>query len=88
MRKFSVYILRFQNNSFYTGITENLPRRLLEHLHGQCRSTRFKKLPCLIYLKNFETRILSRQWEKHIKGIGARRFLRSYHSRFPSIAKM
>lgn len=77
MQKFSVYILKFQDNSHYTGITNNLPRRLLEHLHGQCRSTRFKKQPCLIYLKNFETRFSSRQWEKHIKGIGARRFLRS-----------
>ncbi len=32
--RYSVYIVRCRDNSYYTGITSDLERRLAEHQHG------------------------------------------------------
>jgi putative endonuclease len=35
MKRLSVYILKCSDDSYYTGVTNNLTRRLSEHQHGR-----------------------------------------------------
>jgi len=55
MGRFYVYILKCQDNSFYTGYTADLGRRLKEHNTGKgAKYTRARKPVQLLY------------WEDHI----------------------
>jgi len=72
---FFTYILLLSNLTYYTGITDNLKRRLHQHNTGQSKSTR-KHLPCkLMHTETFPTRKLARKKEVYIKKIGAKRYL-------------
>lgn len=71
------YILRLSNDRFYTGITNNLVRRLSEHAKGQSISTRNKLPFSLVWSKSYKTRKESRRMEVKIKNQGAKWFLLS-----------
>lgn len=72
---FFIYILLLSNGTYYTGITDNLVRRILEHQQGKSISTRHKRPIFLIHTERFKTRDQARKKEKHIKNIGAKRYL-------------
>ncbi len=60
---------------FYTGQTEDLPKRLEEHNHGKTAYMK-KGLPWVfVYQKEFTTRAEAMQLEKQIKKRGAGRYL-------------
>ncbi|OGC51691.1 hypothetical protein A2982_03410 [candidate division WWE3 bacterium RIFCSPLOWO2_01_FULL_39_13] len=61
-----VYVLRQKNNRFYYGYTNNLDRRMLEHLNGQVRTTRGQK-PVLIYFECYKKKFEAERREKFIK---------------------
>jgi len=69
-RNYFVYILLCKDNSYYTGLTNNLLRRLDEHQSGKyTKSYTNKRRP--VHLKYFE--VYRRVWdaltrEKQIKG--------------------
>jgi putative endonuclease len=63
-----VYILQGRDNSFYTGITRNLKRRLEEHNKGEVPFTKSKRPLKLVYLEKFHTREEAAKREKEIKG--------------------
>lgn len=44
-----VYILKLSNGTYYIGRTDNLKRRIHEHISGQERTTK-KFLPCKLAL--------------------------------------
>jgi len=69
---FYTYILKFENGRFYTGITNNLKRRLEEHKTGKSISTkRFLPIVCYTFFV-FESRKESRMLEVKIKNRGAK----------------
>jgi len=71
-----IYILKLSDNRHYTGMTNNITRRLKEHEKGQSKSTQ-RALPVkLIYLRTAADRKTARRIEVKIKRIGASRFLR------------
>jgi len=70
-----VYILHLVDRTHYTGLTQNMNRRMREHQEGQSRSTRLKLPVTLIFLVRLETRKQARTLEKRIKGRGAKRWL-------------
>lgn len=72
---FYTYILKLNNSTYYTGITNNIARRLLEHKNGYSKSTKWHLPVTLIYLKDFSTRQASRRLEVKIKNFGAKRYL-------------
>ena len=75
LNTFYVYILILSNGTYYTGITNNLIRRLTEHNQGKSISTR-KHLPVILkYTKKFNTRIEARKKEVFIKNTSAKRYL-------------
>jgi putative endonuclease len=69
------YILKFRRSVFYTGITNNLDRRLIEHNTGRSISTRMLIPATYIYHRAFDSRIKAHRHELYIKKTGAFRFL-------------
>lgn len=67
--KFWVYILQCQDGSFYTGYTNDLERRLEEHLSGKggARYTRWKKAAALVWSKEYQRFKPAFLMEKRIK---------------------
>lgn len=65
-----VYILHCENNSYYTGYTNNLSRRFEQHLAGtgRCKYTRsFKPLAIACCWEVFASKSTAMQIERFIK---------------------
>jgi len=72
----TVYILYLKDHTHYTGMTNNISRRMSEHKSGHCDYTS-RRLPFkIIYTKEFNDRKSARRHEVYIKSQGAARFLR------------
>ncbi len=69
MRGYFVYMLRCADDSYYTGVTNNLKMRLEEHRMGfKEGSYVYKRLPAqLVYKKSFRYVRDAIAWEKRIK---------------------
>ena len=69
MKQFFVYILLCADNSYYTGITNDIERRLTEHEGGShFDSYTAKRLPIkLVYEKSFKTALEAITFEKQVK---------------------
>jgi putative endonuclease len=64
-----VYILSNANGMLYTGVTNNLERRLDEHKRGEGSSYASKfKIGRLVYCEEFQSRNEAIEAEKRIKG--------------------
>jgi len=70
MFNYYVYILKCSDDSFYTGISNNLKRRVEEHRLGNNRkSYTFKRRPLrLVYHLKFNDVLEAIYFEKKIKG--------------------
>lgn len=64
-----LYILECDDKTFYTGITTNLARRLIEHNRGKKGSkyTAGRRPVKLVYAKRFKNRSLASKAEARIK---------------------
>ncbi len=63
-----VYILLSQKDSgFYTGLTEDISRRLSEHNAGYVKPTKSRRPFVVVHVEAFETRIEARSREKYFK---------------------
>jgi putative endonuclease len=61
-------MIKCNDNRIYTGITNNLARRLAEHNSGHgCRFTKFRKPIKLVYCKDVETKSEALEKESEIK---------------------
>ena len=65
-----VYILKCSDYSYYTGITNNLDKRIDEHLHGKKRNCyTYKRRPLILkYYQTFNDVLQAIYFEKKIKG--------------------
>ena len=70
-----VYILECADSSFYTGVTNNLTRRLTEHQHGVERGcyTYTRRPVNLVFHEIFPDAQQAISWEKQIKGWSRRK---------------
>lgn len=70
MKLYYVYILKCSDNSYYTGMTNNIERRLLEHqtgLNKECYT--FNKRPVeLVFYTEFNEVLQAIDFEKQVKG--------------------
>lgn len=73
-----VYVLRLDESSFYTGITNNMERRIKEHRTKRTGYTSNFKKKEIIFLFESDNRKDARKIEVYIKNIGAQKFLRRY----------
>lgn len=67
-----VYILECSDDSFYTGITNNLDKRIQEHQSGYMRNSyTYKRRPvALRFCQEFNDVLQAISFEKKIKGWG------------------
>jgi len=70
MKQYFVYILLCSDNSYYTGVTNNLERRIYEHENGlDPNSYTFKRRPLkLVFHEMFYDINQAIAFEKQIKG--------------------
>lgn len=68
-KSFYVYILKCSDNTYYTGITNNIERRLLEHNKGkEVNSYTFKRRPLqLVFHTEFSNVEVAIEMEKKVK---------------------
>ncbi|XOV92961.1 MAG: GIY-YIG nuclease family protein [Bacteroidota bacterium] len=74
-----VYVLRSVNfDRYYTGMTSNPEKRLVEHNSGLTKSTK-PFIPWeIVFLEKFETRTDARKREKYLKSGSGREFLKNW----------
>jgi len=66
---FWIYILRCSDNSYYTGHTDNLDKRIVAHQTGEIEGYTAKRLPVtLVFADEFPTREEALACERQIKG--------------------
>ncbi len=70
-RQWRVYIVLCADNTLYTGITNDLPRRLAEHNHGPrgARYTRSRRPTRLVYCEEAADRSAAAKREYQIKNL-------------------
>jgi putative endonuclease len=70
VHNYTVYILECSDLSFYTGITNDMERRLFEHQNGTNKdSYTFSKRPVkLVFTEHFDNPSDAIAFEKQIKG--------------------
>ncbi len=78
IEKVYVYILEMKEGRHYTGITNDIARRLGEHRKGQSKSTKDHRPVRIIYLNMCQGRKKARELEVKIKRSGAKRFMKTY----------
>jgi putative endonuclease len=70
MKTYFVYILRCSDNTFYTGMTNSLSRRLAEHHKGLdplCYTSKRRPLE-LVFIQDFSDVKEAISFEKQVKG--------------------
>jgi predicted GIY-YIG superfamily endonuclease len=66
---FWVYIVRCADDSYYTGHTDNLEKRIMEHQTGKIEGYTSTRLPVtLLFANEFPTREEDLSHERQIKG--------------------
>jgi len=71
----TVYIIQCKDDTYYTGMTNDLGRRLKEHECGYCRYTKKHGMKKVVYTEVLPDRKKARKREVYIKNRGAKRFL-------------
>ena len=65
---FYLYILKCNDDSYYTGHTDDIERRLSEHFKGGMACYTKKRLPIeLVYMQEFPTRYEALSAERQVK---------------------
>jgi putative endonuclease len=71
--KWFLYVLRCADDTFYTGVTNDLERRCRQHNAGSAsRYTRGRTPVTLIYQQEFSSRGLAQRHEAHVKALSRR----------------
>ncbi len=75
---FAVYIIKCNNGKHYTGFTQNISRRLNEHLNGEVRFTR-DYLPIeIIHISLFEDKQRAYDFERYLKSGSGKAFMKRH----------
>lgn len=71
MQDFYIYILKCNDGTYYTGHTDNIEKRLAEHMSNSYKCYTSTRLPIeLVYLENFTSRYETLEAERKIKKWG------------------
>ena len=69
MKKWHVYIVKCRDDKLYTGISNDVERRVAEHSKGRgCRFTKYRYPVKLVYQENCITKSVARKRELQIQG--------------------
>lgn len=68
MLSFFVYILKCSDNSYYTGHTDDIEKRISEHRLGKIKSYTQDRLPIeVVFIQEFGTRAEALEAERKLK---------------------
>lgn len=65
--KYYVYILKNEAGKFYVGSTNNLERRIKQHLYGHSQTTKAMRNPKLVLAQEYSSLQTARKIERKIK---------------------
>ncbi len=70
MKKYYVYILKCNDDSYYTGVTNNVENRFKQHSEGlDTKSYTFSRRPLeLVFTREFNRPLPAIAFEKQVKG--------------------
>ena len=69
MKRYYVYIMASRSRVLYTGMTNNLERRVFEHKHGKADGyTKRYRVTRLVYYEDYQRAVDAIVREKQIKG--------------------
>ena len=70
MKSYFIYILQCQDDSYYTGVTNNVEKRLYEHQQGLVKGcyTHSRRPVKLVFSESFGKALDAIEREKQIKG--------------------
>ena len=69
MKDFFVYILKCSDDSYYTGVTNNVEKRVNEHQSGIIKGNTSSRLPVkLVFSERFSDIYQAISFEKQVKG--------------------
>jgi len=71
-----VYILQCSDKTYYTGLTDNIKRRLKEHNLGLCRYTKSRLPVQLSWVGSFRNKKLAVDFEQYLKSGSGNAFFR------------
>lgn len=74
---FSVYIIESENGQWYYGSSENLEQRISDHNSNRANFTRFKGPWVLIFRKDFQDRTEGLKFEKELKRLKNKKYIRT-----------
>ena len=81
---FYVYVWYAEKfNRYYTGFTENIERRLIEHNNGKTKSTKPYRPWKVIFIEECNSRLNARQKEKYYKSDAGREKIKNFHINIP-----
>ncbi len=83
----SMYILKSLSNRYYIGSTNNLVRRVKEHIKGKTRTTKILKTRELVYLEEFDTIEEARAREKKLKTYKSKKYIEWLISKSAPVAQ-
>jgi putative endonuclease len=73
---YTVYVLQDENGKLYKGMTNNLPRRSLEHKRGKTITTRRMKEIKIVYKEEYKIFKEARKRELYFKTAAGRKFIK------------
>ena len=79
---FSVYIIESESGQWYYGSTENLVQRLSDHNSNRANFTRFKGPWALIFERNFQDKADGLKFEKELKRLKNKKYIRTAFSQY------
>lgn len=90
MKKYYVYILKCNDNSFYTGVTNNLERRIVEHNLGKNKNSyTYSRRPLeLVWREMFQNINEAILKEKQLKGWSRKKKEALVASNFKELIKL
>ena len=83
-----VYVLRLDNKSFYTGLTNNMNRRIKEHRTRKTGYTSNFRIKEIVFIFRCDNRKEARKVEVYIKLVGAKKFLMKYEKSLRSDTRL
>jgi putative endonuclease len=89
MRSYFIYILQCRDNSYYTGITNNVEKRLYEHQQGLVKGsyTHSRRPVKLVFSESFSNPRDAIEREKQIKGWSRKKKEALVSGDFPGLQK-
>jgi len=83
-----VYVLRLDSRVFYTGLTNNIDRRIKQHRSSKKGYTSKFSIKEIVFLYRLDNRKDARKLEIYIKNVGAKKFLIKYEKSIKSDTRL